>query len=63
MPHTSLEDAMASVYELVEKVEVRMSDPDTAATLDTAVHAAGSPGAGGRQQVLLSSMPRVAGTA
>jgi hypothetical protein len=59
---TSLADAMQAVYELVEQIEVRMSDPDTAATLDTVVHAAGPAEAGGRQPVLLSSMPMVAGT-
>ncbi|HEY6790192.1 MAG TPA: ATP-grasp domain-containing protein [Trebonia sp.] len=59
---TSLADAMQAVYELVEQIEVRMSDPDTAATPDTVVHAAGPAEAGGRQPVLLSSMPMVAGT-
>ncbi|HLJ98302.1 MAG TPA: ATP-grasp domain-containing protein, partial [Streptosporangiaceae bacterium] len=58
---TSLADAMQAVYELVEQIDVRMSSPDTAP--DPVVPAAGPAHAGARQPVLLSPMPRVAGTA
>jgi biotin carboxylase len=60
---TSLEDAMRAVYELVEQIDVRMSNPDTAAAPGTVVPAARPVETGDHQQVLLSSMPRVADTA
>ena len=60
---TSFADAMQAAYELAERIDVRMSGPDTAAVPDTVVHAAGPAEACGRQPVLLSSVPRVAGAA
>jgi hypothetical protein len=60
---TSLEDCIQATYELVERIDVRMSGPDTAVAPDTAVDAAAPAEADGRQPVLLSSMPRAAGAA